>query len=619
MRTSDFFNPGRRSFIKKAPLTALTGGLVLQSCTHPPKIPASCFETFPKFSPELLTENGHIGLLFSQLGYEIGWPIRLILRAPDKHHFQADTTCRLSPCNARQSYEASCDYWGEVWGLHWWLIEFNDIRETGTWNIEILQDEKVLISDREILVEAGCLWNKTVHLASADMLERRSHFTKVGAGWQDAGALWVESPAQSAMIISLTEIVEHSPFKPDKSLEDRIFKQITVGADYLVMTQKKAQEMGYDEGSFTHDLHGNERFVLPNDANKACLALFRAARLLPDLYAEKRKIYAESGLKAFRWLTSKAKPVGIQGLEPTQRGLPSNTSIPEDEWPTRDLLMMCWAGFEKWRLDKQDDSKAKCVEYAHKVMMRQITKENAQMGFYGHFREFDSLPHSESSWVHGIKYIEEGTEFGADIGGFYPNYLVPIIEMLETWPGHEDANKWNKMLLDFAEGFLKPACRANPFHIVPLGIFEGEGPIWFCGTFHGSNAIYGYTAALAMELSRLFEDDELRKIAYGNLQWISGLNSGITLENMQMGCVIYSADLQEGIALPVSMICQIGQRWAGTWFQTRGVICNGFTNGEQFKYDIPVKKQNDAPLSFTDEDWIPHSAGWITGIIRLYS
>ncbi|MCC5928849.1 MAG: hypothetical protein JJU28_06355 [Cyclobacteriaceae bacterium] len=619
MRNIHIYKTGRRAFIKTAPLTALTGGIALSACGRKDDSPAPCAETFPIFNPALLSEKGPVGLLFSQLGYEPGWPVRLVLRAPGKDYFQPGTICRLRPCNAKQVYETTCDYWGEVWGEHWWQIEFKDIPKGGTWSIEIVQGDNVLISDREVLVEQGCLWNQTIHLASADMLERRSHFTKVGAGWQDAGALWVESPAQSAMIISLTEIIESSPFSLDKSLEERLFKQIVVGCDYLVMTQKKAREMGYDQGAFTHDLHGNERFILPNDANKACVALFRAARLLPDMYAEKKEIYLASGLKAFRWLTSTAQPIGIQGLEPFQRGISNESRIPSNEWPTRDLVMMAWAALEKWRLDSSDSSKAKCIEFVRKVMLRQIPKENGQMGFYGHFREFDSLPHSESSWVHGIKYIQGGTEFGVDIGGFYPNYLIPIIDMLKSWPDHEDAGRWLLMLRDFADGFLKPACKANPFYIVPLGIFEGEGPIWFCGTFHGSNAIYGYTAALAMELSKLLDDQELRNIAYGNLQWITGLNSGITSDNIKMGCVIYSADLPEGIALPASMICQVGQRWAGTWFQTRGVICNGFSNGEQFKYDIPVKKEYDAPLSFTDEDWIPHSAGWITGLVKLYS
>ena len=86
---------------------------------------------------------------------------------------------------------------------------------------------------------------------------------------------------------------------------------------------------------------------------------------------------------------------------------------------------------------------------------------------------------------------------------------------------------------------------------------------------------------------------------------------------MAKGCVIYSTDLPANVALPASMICGVGQRWAGTWFQTRGVVCNGFTTGEQFKYDVAPRQENDGPFSFTDEDWIPHSAAWITGLTRL--
>ena len=110
---------------------------------------------------------------------------------------------------------------------------------------------------------------------------------------------------------------------------------------------------------------------------------------------------------------------------------------------------------------------------------------------------------------------------------------------------------------------------------------------------------------------------KLKEIAYGNLQWLAGLNSGITNENLKQGCVIFSTDIPEGAALPASMMCGVGSRWAGTWFQTRGVICNGFSTGEQFKYDTEPKKVNDGPFSLTDEDWIPHSAGWLTGLMRL--
>ena len=245
-------------------------------------------------------------------------------------------------------------------------------------------------------------------------------------------------------------------------------------------------------------------------------------------------------------------------------------------------------------------------------MDRQISKDQDEHGFYGHFREFDSMEHSEKSWCHAIEH----NLYGADAGGLYPNYLMPFVEMLREWPEHEDAPRWKETLNNFTFGYLIPACEKSPFRIIPYGIFGEEGPVWFAGPFHGTSCIYGYTAALAMEMHKLFNDKRLPDIAYSNLQWLAGLNSGITKENLK-ACVVYSADIPDGVALPASLICDIGTRTAGTWFNTRGVICNGFSTGTQFKMDVDPTAENDAPSSLTDEDWIPHSAGWISGLLRI--
>jgi hypothetical protein len=274
--------------------------------------------------------------------------------------------------------------------------------------------------------------------------------------------------------------------------------------------------------------------------------------------------------------------------------------------------MLCWASIEHWK-NSNENAKEMAIDLANKIMARQIPKEQSEDGYFGHFKEFKSVSYSEKSFIQGIVH----GQFGADIGGFYPNYLMPIIEMLKLWPDEADAPKWKNCLQQFSYGYLIPSCENNPFLLVPQGIFGKEGPVWFCGTFHGTNAIYGYTAALALELSRLFNEPKLKNIAYGNLQWLAGLNGGITRENLREGCVIFSTDVPENIALPASMMCGVGSRWAGTWFQTRGIICNGFSTGKQFVYDTEPKKANDGPFSLTDEDWIPHSAGWLTGLMRL--
>ena len=564
------------------------------------------------FPSDKQTKNKMVsGLLYSQVGYNLGDVPRIVVRIPKKNLVPANTVCKLISGKANTDYSTKLEYWGELWQSHWYIAEFRDINEVGEWSLKVEADDTILFYGEGFRIGKEILWNSTYEWSSVDMLERRKHFTKVGAGWQDAGALWVESPAQSAMIICLTDLAHYEHETLDQDFKDRIHEQLIVGCDYLVMTQEKAQQLGYAKGAMSHDLLGHEDFILPNDVAKAVVALYRSAASLPEKYSEKKKRYREVADLSLDWLLSKARPMGSVSFNKTQRGLPENTEIPDDEWLTRDLVFFCWSAFERYR---KGDSEYKeiCIEWAYKIMKRQFTKTKREHGFYGHFKEFDSLPHSQNLWVHAIG----GKQYGADAGGLFPNYLQPLIYMLNEWPEHKEAKRWKQTLKDYSYGFLIPTCKMNPFYLVPNGIFCDEGPVWFAGPFHGTNAIYGYTAALAAQLSVLFNEPFLKEIAVGNLQWIAGLNAGVTKDSL-IGSVIYSEDIPNGVALPSSMICDIGNRTAGTWFKTRGVVCNGFSVGEQFKMDIQPTKENDGPFSFTDEDWIPHSAGFLTGVMQL--
>ncbi|MDZ7606597.1 MAG: hypothetical protein U5K79_13645 [Cyclobacteriaceae bacterium] len=274
----------RRDFMKSSALasTAILGAGTIVGCSEP-----STGETIPlrQFLGKLSTESmGVTGLLFSQLGYEPNLPIRVVVRLPERLLLSDQAVCSLVPENGEKTIKNPCTYWGELWGSHWWIAEFASPTAEGEYAIEVLDGGSVVYADSGLLVKKGILWDSTIEWSSVDMLERRKHFTKVGAGWQDAGSLWVESPAQSGMVISLEELLEKSRDKFDAAFIQRIYDQIIVGCDYLVMTQKKAKELGYADGTFTHDLHGHEHDILPNDANKAVVALMRAVRLLPDEY-----------------------------------------------------------------------------------------------------------------------------------------------------------------------------------------------------------------------------------------------------------------------------------------------------------------------------------------------
>jgi hypothetical protein len=549
------------------------------------------------------------GLLFSQIGYEPDRPVRVIVRSTSPTFANEAAICRLRSADGL-SYDQPLRPWGTLWGSHWWIAAFPTGVQEGEYDVSLSGGVELPLRDVGLRVKSGVLWDSTLRPMAVEMLQTRQLMAKAKSGWMDAGMMWQESNAHSSMILGLLDVLEHGHVDADTTaaIED----QVVNGCNYLVVTQDKAAERGEADGALCHDVIGHEKEILPNDANKAVVAWRRTARILSDRHADDRSRFASAADRAWRWLREDARPMGDYGFSRFQRGLPDDTPVPGNVWPTRDLVMLCWGAFEGWRAG-DESAKQACVDVARQIMARQVSAEEPEAGFYGHFREFDTVGFTEKSWTHSIM---DGV-FGVDAGGSFPNYLVVLVEMLEAWPDHADAPAWRQTLTHFANGFLIPGCRANPFGIVPQGVFGIDGLMWFPGPFHGMNAIYGLTAALACELHRALDDPELLDIAYGNLQWIAGLNAGLTRPAMETGCVVYRTDIEPDHALPVSMIHGIGSRTAGTWFGTRGVICNGFSAGEQFKFDVPPTPANDRPSSFTDEDWIPHSAGWLSGLTRL--
>ena len=50
---------------------------------------------------------------------------------------------------------------------------------------------------------------------------------------------------------------------------------------------------------------------------------------------------------AYDWLLNSATPMGEYGYMKMQRGLPDDAKIPNDEWPTRELVLMV-EFLQKW-------------------------------------------------------------------------------------------------------------------------------------------------------------------------------------------------------------------------------------------------------------------------------
>lgn len=548
------------------------------------------------------------GLLYSQIGYDLGMPMRAAVCGEVAQ--LRDGTFSLRSVAGRLVAEGPLHAWGRRWGRDWWIADFSRIAVEGAYKLDILKPDGRTWRSAQVQVGKDLLWKQTFRHVALEQARKRAIFAAAKVGWFDAGMSWQEANSHCSFIIGLTDVLEFAAGKISDAERKLVEQQIINGCQYLALCQDRAAELNHPAGSLSHEVPKYETIILPHDACKAVVAWARASRLLGSECLKEKQDYLQRARKAFSYV-SQTQPsrVGFSGLP---RGVADDFQVP-DQWATRDLVVQLWGalelamcGLEQYR----DDFTA----IARVVLQRQIPHEQAEDKYFGHFYEFSGCGYSEKAWTHSLV----NKQWGIDAGATFPNYILPLIRACELWHDHPDVQDWRKAVQQFAYGYFQPACEASPFHIMPLGYFPGQGIINFAGLWHGMNAVYGLSAALAIELSHFLEDRSFLEIAVGNLQWIAGLNVGVTRESLA-GCVMFDMDIPEGEALPASMIFGVGQRCAGGWTTMRGSICNGFAVGEQFKFDLAPTMENDAKITLTDEDWITHCGGWLSGLSRLAS
>lgn len=337
------------------------------------------------------------------------------------------------------------------------------------------------------------------------------------------------------------------------------------------------------------------------------MAFARASRLLAERQPDISHDYFCRAAAAYDYLLTDARPYGRDGFSHWNHGAPPDFQVPDD-FMTRDLLMMLWAAVELWAAGRLA-CKPDALRLARQVMRRQVPESQKEGPFYGHFYTFDTCGFTEKANTHH--------HVGHDTGATFPHYLIPFIEMCSRWYDHPEAPLWRKTVENFAYGYLLPACRQNPFFLLPEGYFRGQGLLEFCGPWHGINTSIGFGASLAVRLEDFTGDRAFRDIAVGNIQWIAGLNAGLTADSFD-SCVFWKdEEIPPGVALPYSQIHGIGSRSVGIWTDIRGTIPNGFAVNPQFRLDIEPTAEADGPWRYTDEDWIPHGAGWISALVYL--
>ena len=550
-------------------------------------------------------------LLYSRVGYDAQAEKRIFIRSNDAAHKEAQF--EILDKNNKVVLIGKPHYWGKKWNTNWWVIDFSSLQKDGTYTCQVKGFDSEILSSKPVKVQQNMLWDKTWETIAIDQLKarvkmRKKNATKFspehaeGGGWQDCGGYLREVNSHSTMLIGLLDLLEFSPERIPASEQQEIIQQMIIGLNYLAFCQDKAKELGRGNGAIIHEWpkHTN---VITGDVVKGALCFARAAKVFSSAFPKKAKDCLKRAKRSFNWLDKNGpnhncggtnfslKVLEDDGFEPIANGAPAGTKHP-NEWKTRDLVMMSWTAFALAEAGEKKYQK-KAVAYADQFIDLQIPKEQAEGKFYGHFRAFKGVDYSEKAWSHH--------EMGWDAGATFPHYIIPLFEMSKKWKNHPKSRKWNTAIQQFAYGYFLPACKANPFYLLPQGYYKNEGLLNFSGLWHGMNGTYGSAAALALELYSFTKDPEFQKIAIGNLQWIAGLNSGV---------------LKNDRFISKSMIYGIGDEYIGSWTKIPGTICNGFESDGQFVFTEP-KAEKDAPRVFTDEGWITHTGGWLSAISRL--
>ncbi|MCX8093524.1 MAG: hypothetical protein N3E50_05085 [Candidatus Goldbacteria bacterium] len=555
------------------------------------------------------------GILFSQVGYDIDRKKEILIRGP-KNWLSDNAEIYIIGLDGNIKYKSKVKFLGEFWGINWWISDFSLFNEIGVYRIQLNDNNKLLLEDSGLTIGKNILFEKTARYVGPENLKRRAIFASVKPGWFDAGYLWQEVPSHSTMIVGLCDLYKFASNLLSKQDKENTLSFIKDGCIYLAMCQDKAEEEGFGKGALIHDIAKAPKSFSPYDSFMASLAWIKSAEVLKEVDKTKADEFIQRAIKSLDWIENEAKPLVNNNVLYNQ-GWKEGLMYP-NQWMTRYLMLALWCevllfsfGARK-RMDR--------IDFLTKnILKRQVTRDKAEKDFFGHFYAYDGIDITEKAWSHGMPSSGQNFYFGSDMGAVFAHPVFCFIEGIKRIPDYGYIHKWKESVENFAYNYFKPACLSSPFKILPRGVFGDEGLIWFAGVWHGTNTIYGQAAALACEFYDLFKDKEFIDIAYSNLQWICGLNAGITKENIKLGCVVFDYDIPDDIALSASMIQGVGNRCAGNWTNIRGSICNGFGTGKQFEYDVPPKKEFDSPDALHDEDWITHNGGFLMGLARLYN
>ncbi len=328
------------------------------------------------------------GLLFSQVGYDLNKPKRIFLRGP-KNWLSQNAKMQLLDEKENIVFEKNVKDIGTFWEINWWLVDFSEFNERGKYKINLVDDKKILLSDNNLTIDYDILFKKCAKFTGPECFKKRAIFARVKPGWFDAGYLWQEVCSHSIAIAGLVDLYKYKKDKLSETERNDILEQITGGCTYLLKCNDEAIKEGKAEGLLIHDIARLKDVITPNDSFMAALALTKAADILKKDRPEKAEEFANRAIKILNWIDKEAKPMSGEFNHPYNQGFEEGQKYPE-EWMTRYLMLALWAEIILVDL-KYSNNLERIDKLTEKILTRQISKEDAEFGLWGHFYAYDSI------------------------------------------------------------------------------------------------------------------------------------------------------------------------------------------------------------------------------------
>jgi hypothetical protein len=463
--------------------------------------------------------SDEVGLLFSQVGYDLFAPIRVVVRGPEGFVPSGGELVVLQ--GETEVHRVPAGSWGLCWNTHWWCCDLTGKLPAGTYRLRLVAGGADLLEATGLTVGERLVHASTAAWVGFRQFEKRRIFGTVAPGWFDAGMLWMEVCSHATAIVGLCDLVMRSvsPLSPTDLTQT--LEQVQNGCDYLGLCQDQAVRLGMGD-AVVHDLAKAPERLSSSDVFMAALGWAKGAELLAETHPGKSMEYAERACRALDWIETRGEPVDPSQNMPWNQGFEPGQPWPTG-WMTRYLMLALWAEILLKSLGHRD-REDRILSLTNQLAARRVPVTAAEHGLYGHYYAYEGTQVTEKGWSHGMPPGKNGqvSEFGSDMGSVLAHPLHCFLEGLRLFPGHALAPRWREACEDFALHYFKPACQNNPFLLMPRGVYGKEGLLHFAGLWHGCNALYGQAAALGFEFAKLTGDAAFSDIACANLQWICG-------------------------------------------------------------------------------------------------